>query len=135
VHAGFAAERVCLQAGVVGDDNLARRKPAVVLSLLARVAFKRGRVFDDAGQGSEAGQRENFHARSRGGPGEIAQLAGIRGGDEKAHASMKYDSRFTKDAPEQLATKPLHKSYFVNRTSRAKLFPGPRIQSRGAIHV
>ena len=84
VNSGRAAERVNLQARIVGDYDFAGSSAAVVLGLLAGIGLKCPAIFDYRRQGREGRQRAYFDLellrRSR----EIAQLSGVGSGNENS---------------------------------------------------
>jgi len=86
MDAGRALQSVDFEAGIVGDDELARNGTTVGLSFLAGILLEGGAVFDNQGQGGEIRDRCNADAVRLGGSGKITQLAWIRSGDENAPA-------------------------------------------------
>jgi hypothetical protein len=84
---GGSVEGVDLEAGVVGDDDLAVEVVGVVDGLDAGVAFEGGFVFGRRGDVVEVGERLDGDLLGGGGV-EVAELAGVGGGDEELHVSI-----------------------------------------------
>ena len=79
--AGCSVEGVDFEAGVVGDDDFAGGVVGVVDGLEAGVAFEGGFVFG-VGRGFRSGPGSGVRVMCRrGGGGEVAELAGVGGGD------------------------------------------------------
>src|ERR1700687_1955860 len=78
VNARSAVQRIHLQTGVVGHDDLSRRVAAIFFRLLARVRFEGEAVFDHGRQGSEVWNAGNFDSVRCGRSGKVSQLSGIR---------------------------------------------------------
>ena len=55
VHPGRTVKSVYLQAGIVGNDDLAGGIAAVMLGFLARIRLEGKAIFNNTGQGREAG--------------------------------------------------------------------------------
>jgi hypothetical protein len=77
---GPAVEGVDFEAGVVGYDDLAGCAAGVVGGFEASVTFEGGFVFCGSGDLCEVGEWGEGDVRRRGG-GEVAELAGVGGGD------------------------------------------------------
>jgi hypothetical protein len=84
--AGGSVESVDFEAGVVGDDDLAAEVMGVVDGLDTGVAFEGEFVFRGRGDFMETWQRLEDDVL-RCGSGEVAELAGVGGGDVELHAS------------------------------------------------
>ena len=84
MHARCASKGIHLKAGVVGKHEFTGDKTAVELGLFASIGFKRRTVFSHMRKGREVGNRGDFDSLRCCGPGKVAELSGIRGGDENS---------------------------------------------------
>src|SRR5579864_1576620 len=82
MHAWGAVECIHFKSGVVSHYDLSRRMPAVFFRFFACVVFEGEAIFDHGGQGSEVGNTGNFNSVRCGSSREVAELSGIRSGDE-----------------------------------------------------
>src|SRR5216684_2092693 len=78
-HSGRATQRVNLQAGIVGNDNLSRRVAAVGLGLFSGIGFEGCAIFDHSRQRRKIRNRPRFNSMARRRTGEVAKFSGVRG--------------------------------------------------------